>query len=234
MNNLTIKIKVKQRLNKLASNDYDNITDWQIVEAFNKASLAWCRRALEGYNLSKTGDEATQRRIDDMQVLLVSTPIKMSKNTEYYISQTLPTDYLEWKRISAKAIHGCCNEPRKLVIYLAKEADVDNLLADYNKRPSFEWAETFCTIAGNKVKVYTDSKFEVVEPVLTYYKLPTKIEIKGASNPYTGQISLKDVETEFKDDIVEIFIDEAVKILAGDIESINIHQIANTSVESNT
>lgn len=234
MNNSTIKIKVKQRLNKLASNDYDNITDWQIIEAFNKASLAWCRRTLEGYTLSKTGDEATQRRIDDLQILLEPIKLKMSKHPEYFISESLPKDYFEWKRLSAKAVSGCCNEPRKLVIYLAKEADVDNLLSDYNKRPSFEWAETFCTIAGNKVKIYTDSKFDVVEPILTYYKLPTKIEIKGVSNPYTGEISLKDVETEFKDDIVEIFIDETVKILAGDIESINIQQIANSSVESNT
>ena len=32
----TILLKVQERLNKLASNDYDNIQNWQIVEAFNK------------------------------------------------------------------------------------------------------------------------------------------------------------------------------------------------------
>ena len=37
MNNATIQLKVQQRLNKLASQDYDNIECWQIVEAFNKA-----------------------------------------------------------------------------------------------------------------------------------------------------------------------------------------------------
>ena len=39
MNNTTLQIKFKQRLNKLASNDYDNIQCWQIVEVFNKAVL---------------------------------------------------------------------------------------------------------------------------------------------------------------------------------------------------
>ena len=44
MTNDTIQIKVKQRINKLASNDYDNIMPWEIVEAFNKGQVAWCRR----------------------------------------------------------------------------------------------------------------------------------------------------------------------------------------------
>ena len=35
MNNATIQLKIQQRLNKIASNDYDNIECWQIVEAFN-------------------------------------------------------------------------------------------------------------------------------------------------------------------------------------------------------
>lgn len=233
MNNATIKLKVQQRLNKLSSKDYDNIHDWQIVEAFNKGVVAWCRRNLQGTNLSKTGDESTKRRIDDLQILLKPLPIKMHDKKEYYESNSLPTDYFEWKRISAKAVHGCCNEPRKLKIYLAEEANVDMLLNDAHKKPSFKWAETFCTIANNKVKIYTNEEFEIVEPILTYYRQPRRIEIKGVSNPYTGTYSTADVECEFKDDLVEIFIDECVKIIAGDIESLNVQQISDNSVESN-
>ena len=36
MNNATIQLKIKQRLNKLDSSDYDNIEAWQLIEAFNK------------------------------------------------------------------------------------------------------------------------------------------------------------------------------------------------------
>ena len=43
----TILLKVQERLNKLASNDYDNIQNWQIVEAFNKGQVDWCRRNLQ-------------------------------------------------------------------------------------------------------------------------------------------------------------------------------------------
>ena len=39
MDNATLEIKLKQRLNKLASNDYDNIEKWQIIEAFLMMNL---------------------------------------------------------------------------------------------------------------------------------------------------------------------------------------------------
>ena len=73
MDNATIKLKIKQRLNKLASNDYDNIECWQIVEAFNKGQVDWCRRNLHGLNIVKEGDEQSTSRIDDLQVLLVES-----------------------------------------------------------------------------------------------------------------------------------------------------------------
>ena len=41
MLNQTLIIKLKQRLNKLSSNDFDNIENWQILEAFNKAQIEW-------------------------------------------------------------------------------------------------------------------------------------------------------------------------------------------------
>ncbi len=232
MTNDTVQIKVKERINKLASNDYDNIMAWQIVEAFNKGMVVWCRRNLMGTNMTKTGDEASKRRIDDLQVLLTDKPLQMVKKDLYFQSPTLPSDYFEWKRISAKSKKGCCDQ-RQMMVYLAEEANVDELLRDYNKKPSFEWAETFATVLGNKIKIYTNNDFEIESAVLTYYRQPRKIQILGTSDPYSGQVSTAEVECEFKDDIVELFIDECVKILAGDLEDITANQIADNSVETN-
>ena len=72
MNNTTLQIKFKTRLNKLASEDFDNIQCWEIVEAFNKAQLEWCRRQLRGSNPFKDGDEMSKRRVDDLQILLTT------------------------------------------------------------------------------------------------------------------------------------------------------------------
>jgi len=232
MTNDTIQIKVKQRINKLASNDYDNIMPWQIVEAFNKGQVAWCRRNLMGTNMTKTGDEASKRRIDDLQVLLSDKPLQMVKKDLYFKSPTLPADYFEWKRLSVKAKKDCC-ENRQMMVYLAEEANVDELLRDYNKKPNFEWAETFATVLGNKIKVYTNNDFELESAILTYYRQPRRIQIPGVSDPYTGLISITNVECEFKDDLVELFIDECVKILAGDLEDVTANQIADNSVETN-
>ena len=74
MNNATLQLKLKQRLNKLDSQDYDNIEPWQMIEAFNKAQLEWCRRNLHGNNPYKEGDEGSKKRIDDLQILLTELP----------------------------------------------------------------------------------------------------------------------------------------------------------------
>lgn len=233
MNNATIQLKIQQRLNKIASNDYDNIECWQIVEAFNKGQVAWCRRNLHGLNVKQTGDEQSKRRIDDLQILLTEEPIGLQKKDLYFESVDLPENYFEWKRISAKGGTDCCDDPKRLMIYLDAEANVDELLRDDIRKPSLPWGETFCTLKGNKIRIYTNNEFDVSSARLSYYRQPLRIEIAGCVDPYTQIQSLVDVECEFKDDIIELFIDEAAKILAGDIESINQQQVASQQVEGN-
>lgn len=232
MLNQTILLKVKNRLNKLSSDDFDNIQDWQIVEAFNKGQVEWCRRNLHGLNIVKEGDEASTRRIDDLQSLLTTLPLQLNARDNYYETLPLPEDYFQWKRISGKAKNKCC-PARSLVIYLAEQGNVDELLRDKNKQPSFEWAETFATFKGNKIQVYTNNLFEVVNAELIYYKQPIRIQMAGVRDPYTGLVPINDVVSDFKDDLVELFIDECTKILAGDIESLNQLQRQSQAVENN-
>ena len=222
MDNATLQLKIKQRLNKLASNDYDNIETWQIAEAFNKAQVEWSRRQLHGGNMYKEGDEYSKRRIDDMQVLLRELSLTGTQSDVYFETDNFPFDnYLEFKRVNAYAKDECCPKPRPMSVYLAEEANVNLILRDVLKRPDFDWAETFCTILGNKIRIYKNENFEIVDPVLTYYQRPTYVEFVGITNPYTGIVAVADVESEFKDDVVELIIDEAAGIIAGDIENFN-------------
>ena len=219
MLNSTITIKIKQRLNKLDSQDYDNITCWQVVEAFNKAQVEWSRRQLHGINIVKEGDEQSTRRKDDLQKLLIKTPLTSVKKDLYYEGD-VPVNYLQWKRVDIYAKKECCDK-RRMTVYLAEEGNLNQLLRDKSKQPSFEWAETFATLINDTVHLYTNNEFEVEEAYLTYYRQPVKIQIDGCSDPYTGITSTTNVDCEFKDDIIELIIDEAVSILAGDIESGN-------------
>lgn len=222
MNNLTIKLKVEERLNKLSSNDYDNIECWQIVEAFNKAQIEWVRRQLRGANLFKDGDENSRRRIDDIQRLLKVIPLSVNDKGIYFESNNiLPDEYLEFKRVDAEATNECCSNKIPMSIYLAEEDNRSQLLRDEHKNPSYEWGETFCTLISNKLRIFTNGKFKIENVELTYYRFPVYIQFENCIDPYTTKISTQNIECEFKNDIIELLIDETVTILAGDLESGN-------------
>lgn len=232
MLNQTILLKVKERLNKLDSLDYDNFQTWQIVEAFNKGQVDWTRRNLHGLNVVKEGDEQSTSRIDDFQILLTSlNPILT--NRPQFVETDIPTDYLRWKRISSSASSKCCPDPKPMIIYLAEQANVDSLLRDKNKQPSFEWGETFVTMSDGKIQVWTGGSFTLNNLELVYYRQPRRIEIASIADPYTLLTPTVDVESEFKDDINEVLVDECVKILAGDIESVLQMQRQGQVVENN-
>lgn len=233
MNNQILRLKLKQRLNKLSSNDYDNLENWQIIEAFNKAQVEWVRRMLHGNNLYKEGDELSKRRIDDLQILLTELPLVGTSNDQYFQTTNFPpANYLEYKRVSTNAITDCCPEPRSMTVYLGEVANVDLYLRDPLKRPDFEWGETFLTILNNTIRIYL-REFTLSNPVLTYYRQPRGIEFTGVLNPYTGVVSAVDVTSEFKDDIVELILDDTAALIAGDIENFNQMQREQQSAERN-
>ena len=106
MLNSAIVIKLKQRINKLDSQDYDNIECWQAVEAFNKAQVEWTRRQLHGLNIVKEGDEQSTRRKDDLQVLLSDNQLSLTDKKDYF-QGAIPKNYLQFKRVDVFACQDC-------------------------------------------------------------------------------------------------------------------------------
>ena len=283
MDNNTLQLKIKQRLNKLASFDFDNLECWQMIEAFNKAQVSWCRRQLHGTNTRNTGDEASKRRVDDLEILLVHeliagvdvqyvpVPINPENPNEgtvsefgYYevdIEDIYDNTYLEFKRIKCEAFNECCGKgiavkdipdsdppppppppppphelydpstnpegvlgyagDRSMTVYLTEVANIDLILRDPLKRPDFEWGETVVTLQNKKLRIWRRD-FEIATPItFIYYRKPRYIEIQGCIDPYTGEQSLENIECEFKDDIVEVLIDDTCAVIAGDISDGN-------------
>lgn len=237
MLNNTILAKIQQRVNKLASSDFDNIHCWQICEAFNKAQVDWVRRQLVGTNVLQQGDEQSERRVDDLNVLLRTRKLDMLKRKLYYESPTLPfmtaDDYMAFKRIEAYGSSECCTDPRMIVVYMVEESNVPNYLTDENKRPSFEWGETIGTLVGRKIRIYTNDEFSIDSANLMYYHQPRRIAVAGCANVYTGETNPAEVTSEFKDDIVEVMIDEAASIILGDIENYGNMQREQQTAEHN-
>jgi len=245
MNNTQLEIKVRQRLNKLASNDFDNIECWQIVEAFNKAQIEWCRRQLRGTNQFKEGDEMSKRRIDDLQPLLKEIALGPGEaalqSVQYNLFDGLANDFLEFKKVTAYAKKECCKEDpkgRAMQVYLAEAGNVNLMLRDQLKKPSFEWSETFCTFQANSLRVYTNDDFEIENTIFQYYRQPRLVEFEGCTDPTLGAdensgVSVVDVECEFKDDIAELLVDETVSILAGDVADVNNYIRGSQQAEKN-
>ncbi|NCD00100.1 MAG: hypothetical protein EOL95_10420 [Bacteroidia bacterium] len=233
MNNNLLQIKIKERLNKLDSQDYDNVECWQITEAFNKAQLEWSRELVHGYNQRQQGDESSKFAIDDLQMLLETIPVTVTQRDGYYESDLIPLNYLWWKRVQANTLMDCC-PPRRLKVHLSEAANIDDMLNDEFKKPSAEWGESFAVLIGNRIRIYTNNEFGVQDVNLIYYRRPTDIQINGCINLTTGLVNTVNIDCEFKDDIAEILVDYAVSILAGDVESFNTMQKAQQNVITTT
>jgi hypothetical protein len=227
MNNDLLQLKIKQRLNKLASFDYDNIECWQIVEAFNKIQLEWVSREIDRAEQSK-------KSLERMQILLKQASLAGTNQRRLYESISLPPDYLSFKRVSFDGIKEGCKESRTFRTYLAEEANLDDLLDDPVRRPSFEWGETFMTMIGNRIHIHTNGDFLVKDPVLVYYRKPALVSIVGCVDPGTGEVSFNDQPCEFGDEIAEMLVSDTAAQLAADIESVNQVQINAASVQRNT
>lgn len=232
MNNALLQIKVKQRLNKLASFDYDNLECWQIQEAFNKAQIEWTRRQLYGINLRKEGAEQSSGVADDLQKLLQHEELLMEDKGIFYQGE-LPVNYLHYVRTDIFAKQECCPE-RRIIVYEVEEANISIILDNKNKQPSFEWAETVSTVMNNKVKVYTNDTFDITKAHLIYFRKPLEVQIKGCIDINTGTLFTDDQVCEFNDDVAEVICDNAAMILAGDIESMTQYQREQQSVQNNS
>lgn len=232
MNNNLLQIKIKQRLNKLASFDYDNLECWQIAEAVNKAQIEWTRRQLYGINIRKEGAEQSSGLVDDLQRLMKHEPLAMVDKDIFYQSD-LPTDYLHYVRTDVFAKTECCGE-RRMTVYETEEANISIVLNNDQKKPSFEWGETVSTLMNNKLKVYTNNEFDITDCHLIYFRNPIEIQFNGCIDINTGTVFTADQECEFNDDVAEVIVDNAAMILAGDIESITQYQRAQQNVQTNS
>lgn len=225
-----VLIKLRLRMNKSHSSDYDLIPDWKAVEAINKAGKDWTRRQIHGSNKTQEGDEETRMRINDLQFLLETKYLK-GVNKKKFFEAPLPEDYFWYKRIIPLTSKGDCSNIPIYNCTLVEEANVPELLGDWSWIPSFDWRQCFHTILDNNIRVYTDNDFLVSEIDMVYYRKPKEMDIQGYIHE-DGRDSTN-VDLEFKDDVCELIINEAAAIIAGDIESVNQLQINRESTEFN-
>lgn len=224
-------IELRLRLNKLHSSDYDNIPDWTAMKAINKAAVEWVRRQVQGINQSQAGDEETRMKMDDLQILLKPHKLTGINKDLYFESKVLPEDYLYYKGLMPIVTKGECQKV-PLHTTLVEEANVSDYLNDWAMQPSFDWNQTFHTLIGNRIRVYTNSDFHVNEAILTYYRKPKRVDVAG----YTREdgTSSTNSDLEFKEDIANIILDDAAAIIAGSTDNYNAQQVTKQRADQNT
>lgn len=211
-----VSAKINLRLNKGASADYDNIWNYQKEEALNKAVNEWVRRQKRGKNQTQEGDEESADRVDDLQVLLKTENLTSRNKGLFNQTNKLPSDYLFFKRLSPYVDKGSCSGVL-IKSHLREEANVDDLIT----MPSFDFEETFHTLINNKIHVYHNKDFTIGKLQLTYYRKPKVYSFKKL-----------DTVMEFNETVCEMIVDDACKILASDIESINQKNLAQERAET--
>jgi len=230
MRSLTANLRIENALNKLSTGANQNIASWKKQEAVNKAVLDLCRRQIHGANQFREGKEASVVRVDDLQVLLKVQKLSGSDKGLFFLSSKLPTDYFGYSRVTPICSKDTCTNIR-IPSILIEDSNVDVYLTDGEKQPSFDFEQSFHTLAGGRVRMYHNKDFIVNELELSYYKLPQYIEFPNTPLP-TGGVG-KDMEWEFKEDFCHLIIEEAISILAANIQDANTLQVASQKVEQN-
>ena len=231
ISSLDIALKIKQRLNKVDTQDDENLPLYVIVESYNKGQLNIVNRLSNKNNIYKTGFESTINRVDDLQILINSEPkvLSGSDKSDYFLTEPLPKDYLRYIRTYCSAKNEKCDS-KDLKIYLQEESNLNTLLDNDFINPSFDWSETIGTVVENRLKVFTQNKFKINKVYLTYLKKPKAIDLAGYIKK-DGNLSTN-IDPELPDDLVEMSIDEACRILSGDMQNQFSNQVAQQNLQN--
>lgn len=216
--------RIDNALEKQGSSSNANFTSWDREDALNKGLNDWIRRQIHGTNPYKEGSEESEMRVDDLEPLLIpEKKISVTNGSIYSDTSKLPENYRYYNRLTLIVNKGDCKDIR-IKSKFVENGNVDDLLEDWTFSPSFDFEQAFHIMASNKFRVYHNGEFEIDSILLSYYKNPKYIscEIKDFDIPW-----------EWKDDVAEVIIDEAVKLLAGNIEAQNAFALAKARVEEN-
>jgi hypothetical protein len=181
--------KVDQRLNKLSTNEHQEIPLEDKILALNEAQIKLIKQKIDGISTaSQLGQDSFKKRYEDLQSLILNynhQPLNLTlKNPELnqwctYVEDLTPK-YMFYVDSYILADKGRCKN-RKIWINreLAKHGDLQFLLNNDHYKPSFEYQETFNSISSNEISYFTDGTFTPKQVYIMYMRYPKYINKEG-------------------------------------------------------
>lgn len=233
--------KIDQKLNKLSSNEHQQIQKEDKILALNEAQIKLIIRKVDGQPTpSGMGLDAFRKRYEDLQNLIEDynkkplTLIEANKSINQWIASLADLDpqYLFYIDGYVLADKGRCKN-RKIWINrdLAKHGDLQFILNNSNFKPSFEYQETFNTLSSDRISVYTDGTFTPKQVFISYLRYPKYIDKVGYIN-LQGQESV-DQDCELEDYLEDELVDLAVLNLSQYTENASAAQSAQFRIQTN-
>lgn len=214
--------KIDQRLNKLSTNDHQQIQLEDKILALNEAQIKLIKQKVDGFStVSGLGLDAFKKRYEDLQKLVITYnehPLKLNlKNSTTnqwfaYLHELTPR-YMFYIDSYILADKGRCKD-RVIWINrdLAKHGDLQFILNNDHYKPSFEYQETFNFLSSDEINVFTDGTFTPKEVYISYMRYPVYIDKEGYVK-FDGTDSI-DQDCELEEYLEDELLDLTVQNLA--------------------
>lgn len=218
--------KIDLKLNKVAALEHQIIPLENKILALNEAQLKLVKLKMDSNNTLGLGLDSFKKRYEDLEVLIEpmrAHPLALALTdpdlNKWSADLTLLSpQYMFYIDSYITASKGECKDK---VIYvnkdLVKHSDVISLLINTNYRPSFEYEETFSSIAQFNLSIYTDGTFTPKIIYVSYIRYPQKIDFPGYIK-FDGTISTH-VDSELPEYLEDELLNLAIQELAMDTEN---------------
>lgn len=181
--------KIDQKLNKLSTNEHQQINLEDKILALNEAQIKLIKQKVDGNStVSGYGLDAFKKRYEDLQSLVMSynhqplpLVLKNAELNQWFANiHTLTPKYMFYLDSYILADKGRCTD-RKIWINrdLAKHGDIQFILTNTNYKPSFEYQETFNFLSSDEISVFTDGTFTPKDIYISYMRYPVYINKTG-------------------------------------------------------
>jgi hypothetical protein len=233
--------KIDQRLNKLSTNEHQQIQLEDKILALNEAQIKLIKQKIDGISTaSQLGMDAFKKRYEDLQSLIMNynhQPLNLTlKNAELnqwctYVHNLTP-QYMFYIDSYVLADKGICKD-RKIWINrdLAKHGDLQFILNNTHYKPSFEYQETFNFLSSDEISIFTDGTFTPTKICISYMRYPVYIDKEGYIK-FDGTPST-DVDCELETYLEDELLDLTVQNLAMFTENQSAVQNAQYRIQTN-